>query len=94
MNREIFMTAIQLAAKLGETVTIGGGEPTLHPEFLEYCKIANRELVDVAESLGCSATYVVTNGTRKKVALQLAEMARFGEIGARISIDLTMTLAR
>jgi len=45
MSREAFVGIIDgLVAKEGglDTVNLSGGEPTIHPEFLEFCELAKR----------------------------------------------------
>ncbi len=61
-----------------ESISIGGGEPTLHPRFWEF----------LALSLG-SAEYVwlATNGSQTKIALILAKMACKGVLGCALSQD-------
>lgn len=36
MDRYTFITALDMAADMGELITIGGGEPTVHPEFFVF----------------------------------------------------------
>jgi MoaA/NifB/PqqE/SkfB family radical SAM enzyme len=36
MSRKDFESAIALAKQYEQTITIGGGEPTLHPHFKEF----------------------------------------------------------
>lgn len=61
-------------------ITIGGGEPTLHPEFYQILCLT----IGACESQGC---HVITNGKVKDRALVLAKMARAGVIGAELSLD-------
>jgi len=56
MKREVFLRAVELAGDYGLNIFLGGGEPTLHPLFLEF----------VARSLvgnEWSQPGLVTNGT-------------------------------
>jgi len=87
MSREHFHKAIALAAEYDQCVTIGGGEPTLHPHFKEFMQHAEWELAHVSDSNGCPAVCCITNGSNTKLALQLAKMASLGIISARVSRD-------
>jgi hypothetical protein len=80
MDREIFVKAIVLAEQYGASVTIGGGEPTLHPLLFDFLGIA------LASDFECKP-HVITNGKLKAPALKLARMARANVIGAELSID-------
>ncbi len=63
-----------------EYVTIGGGEPTLHPDFYEILCLA-------ISSAGPQGVHVITNGKVKERALVLARLAQVGAIGAELSVD-------
>lgn len=52
MSPEHFHKAIALAAEYEQHVTIGGGEPTLHPHCKEFMQHAQWELAHVSESSG------------------------------------------
>jgi MoaA/NifB/PqqE/SkfB family radical SAM enzyme len=69
------------------SVTVGGGEPTLHPDCIQFVKWVAQELEKESYNAGISMTGVVTNGSREKQALELAKLARQGEITARLSYD-------
>lgn len=63
MNKRVFKRALKLAINLNtNSVTLGGGEPTLHPHFLEYfmlavgCRIDGVEYVTVISN-GAPGTY-------------------------------------
>lgn len=58
-------------------VTLGGGEPTLNPQFWE--------MVELAWKYG--TPWMVTNGSNKKDALLIAEMAKKGYLHGVLSID-------
>lgn len=65
-----------------EYITIGGGEPTLHPNFWEILGLC----------LGYSANdegsiHIITNGTNKNISLTLLRMSKRGIIGAELSLD-------
>ena len=65
MDMHIFEDAIRLAADYGEYVSLGGGEPTLHPRFFDILRRSMREVDYV---------WLATNGTRKKAMLRLADI--------------------
>lgn len=75
MSKRVFEAALAFG---DDGISLGGGEPTLHPHFWEFLALA----------LG-SAEYVwlATNGSQTKIALVLAKMARKGVIGCALSQD-------
>lgn len=73
--------ALKLAEGYGMYLTIGGGEPTLHPNFWEILGLA------LSYSDDDLVPYIVTNGKITDTALRLARMARRGVIGAALSRD-------
>lgn len=83
MTRETFDAALALCEEYGSYVTLGGGEPTLHPLFREFLidAIATDMLDDSLIPL------VVTNGSIKRHALLLAKLAKRGVIQAKLSRD-------
>lgn len=87
MSRETFQAAIALAKRHGEHITIGGGEPTLHPLFKEFLMHSIWELAHVGESTGMSAVHMVTNGSNTDMALTIASLAKQGMITAAVSHD-------
>lgn len=74
MSLETFRKAIQL----DDSLTIGGGEPTIHPAFWQI----------IGESIA-SVDYVwlATNGKETQTALALAKLAKRGIIGCALSQD-------
>lgn len=80
MDRQTFIAAVGLAEDYGATVTIGGGEPTVHPLLFDFLGIA------LAYDFECKP-HVITNGKLKEPALKLARMARANILGAELSID-------
>lgn len=61
-----------------EYITIGGGEPTLHPDFWAI----------VAISLGaCDGVWLATNGSQTETTLRLASLAKKGILGCALSQD-------
>ena len=79
MSLEVFTKAAELAGERGEHIAIGGGEPTIHPQFWALLGIA---LGSTDESVWLS-----TNGSITETAIKLAKMAKKGIIGCRLSID-------
>lgn len=61
-----------------ETVIIGGGEPTVHPQFWEF----------LGWALGHSEfIWLATNGKLTETAISLAELAKKGVIACSLSLD-------
>lgn len=77
MNLRTFRKALKLHSG---TISIGGGEPTVHPKFWQFLGEA------IAEP-DTEYVWLATNGKRKNIALALAKMAKTGVIGCRLSID-------
>jgi hypothetical protein len=87
MDEAVFKWALNLAESRGDQVVLGGGEPTLHPQFLDYLWLAMRRLISVSRDLGAPAVSVITNGSQTSIALELANMAAEGYIAADVSRD-------
>lgn len=87
MSRETFHKAIELARGHESSITIGGGEPTLHPLFQEFLMHAVWELASQSNSQGSPAVFLVTNGSNERASLTLAHLAERGVIGCRLSQD-------
>ena len=83
MSKEVFKAALKLVYKYSEAITLGGGEPTLHPEFWEFFGLA---LAIAAKDDG-RGLYIVTNGSITETALALASLAKTGVIYASLSQD-------
>jgi hypothetical protein len=79
---DIFKTALKLAIDMGQTVTFGGGEPTLHPQFWEFFGLTMAQPDPDVLPL-----YIVTNGSMTDTSLALARLAKSGVIGASLSQD-------
>ncbi len=60
-----------------EIITIGGGEPTLHPKFWEI----------IAKSIAHYDVWLATNGSITDSALTLAKMAAKGVLACDLSLD-------
>ena len=76
MSLETLKTAINVFSD--EYCTIGGGEPTLHPQFWEILGI----LMGAYNHI-----WMATNGSQTQIALRLAELAYDGKIGVALSQD-------
>ena len=81
-KKKRFMTlgTFERALKLlgDDNVAIGGGEPTLHPQFWAF----------IGYALGsCESVWLATNGSQTETTIKLANMARRGVIGCDLSID-------
>jgi MoaA/NifB/PqqE/SkfB family radical SAM enzyme len=63
----------------GEYITIGGGEPTIHPKFWE--------LIGLTLGSSIEDCFIITNGKKTKTALSLARMAERGVLGCELSQD-------
>ena len=77
MSAKTFKAALALA-EIDGSVTIGGGEPTLHPNFWHF-------LMDAI--VACDDVFMVTNGSTTGHALKLARLAERGVIGCALSQD-------
>jgi hypothetical protein len=84
MSAEVFAAALDLAAERDDYVTLGGGEPTLHPLFGHF-------LIDALSRdqgfCGDMNVHVITNGTDKSMSLLLARLAKAEVLGAELSLD-------
>lgn len=80
MSGKTFRAALEWSRDFegDETISLGGGEPTIHPKFWEFIGLAlgNFEFV-----------WLATNGKETETALSLAKMARRGVIGCALSQD-------
>lgn len=83
MSEATFRQALKFAHSLGEYLVLGGGEPTVHPAFLDLLGLA----IVHNPMAGEMPVLVVTNGKRKSIALRLAELARDGTVQAELSLD-------
>lgn len=81
MTLDTFQAACQQAEDHGESIQLGGGEPTLHPEFERFLMIA------LAHSSDDMGVWLATNGSQTERALAIAKLAKRGVIGAALSQD-------
>lgn len=77
---ETFRKALKLLSNYGEDVTLGGGEPTLHPLFWEMLGLT-------LGTFDSEMILVVTNGSNEDIAVALANMAKKGVLSAELSQD-------
>ena len=78
MTPRMYKKAIEYIASISESITIGGGEPTLHKHFWEIMGLSLGSVENV---------WLATNGSITDTALKLANMARRGVIGCALSQD-------
>jgi MoaA/NifB/PqqE/SkfB family radical SAM enzyme len=79
MSMRTYRKAIEVAKERGDTITLGGGEPTLHRHFWE--------MIGLALGADCESVWLATNGSQTETALALANMARKGVLGVALSQD-------
>jgi hypothetical protein len=80
---DTFRQALEVCEEYGSTPFIGGGEPTVHPEFETILLESIAYAGDICEgSVG-----IVTNGKLKKRAMMLVSLAKGGVITAELSRD-------
>jgi len=78
MTPRVYKKAIQFASNFTDSITLGGGEPTLHKNFWEILGLS----IGSAENV-----WLATNGSITEIALKLANMARKGIISCALSQD-------
>lgn len=61
-----------------ETISLGGGEPTLHPLF---------EKILLHSITAFEHVWLATNGSQTEISLALSELAKMGVIGCALSQD-------
>jgi len=81
MSLKTFTKACDLAEDGGEYISIGGGEPTIHPKFWQMVGIAQGRTPE-------GPIWLATNGKNKKEALRLANIARHGILSVCLSLDV------
>ena len=81
MSLTTFHKALELSKNTDEYISVGGGEPTLHPHFEQI----------MYECISATSTdtplWIVTNGTHKRRSMMLADLCDKNIIKVRLSID-------
>jgi hypothetical protein len=80
MRLETFKAAIAVCHNYNSAITIGGGEPTLHPEFEHF-------LILAIAATPPGRPFIVTNGSHKERSLLILELTRRGVISGHLSYD-------
>lgn len=88
MSPEVFTASLALIKGWNTYLTLGGGEPTVHPAFMAFAWQAIRTMLEVTAEMGTPVVGVVTNGKKTDLALELARMAECGLVSARLSQDV------
>lgn len=82
MSREVFMEGLRLAEECGDSITLGGGEPTLHPLFDEFLglMLMRHDPMDIKP-------FIATNGTNEKRTMRLLDLSEAEVIHVDVSLD-------
>jgi MoaA/NifB/PqqE/SkfB family radical SAM enzyme len=80
MKLRVFRTACKLAYEIGTSISLGGGEPTLHKHFWKFFGLALGSTFD-------TWVWLATNGKRTEDALALAIIGRQGVASISLSLD-------
>ena len=83
MSVKTFETACKLAENLGEHISIGGGEPTCHPEFFRLVGL----VIQYSDYDNDQIPWLATNGKNTEAVLKLALLAKNGVLQVRLSQD-------
>lgn len=75
MSLKVFRRIVEQSKR---PLTIGGGEPTLHPQFWKFLELATH----YTDTPG-----IATNGSMTKTTIKLAKLAREGTICCALSLD-------
>lgn len=83
MSRDVYIRALELAEELGDFVTLGGGEPTVHPDFIAFAEKA----MDFARDRRIEGVpLVITNG---KLVTKARQLLRWVENEYPIAVELS-----
>ena len=88
MSQAVFDKAVDIAVRYGCDITIGGGEPTLHPKCIDWVMQAAMATVDQSLENDFPNVLIVTNGSLTEKAIKLAKLAHLGMIQADLSQDI------
>jgi MoaA/NifB/PqqE/SkfB family radical SAM enzyme len=80
MTFDTFKNALKIVEDYGDTLSLGGGEPTVHPEFWQFLGYALSKQLE-------GPLWLATNGKRTDDALALAGLAKKGAISCALSQD-------
>ena len=81
MEIDTFKKVLEFTKDL--SLNIGGGEPTVHPQFFSILDLA----IEARREWKISKIWMVINGKRKEHALKVAEIASTGIIKCGLSLD-------
>ena len=89
MDESVFRRALAFCVRNRYMMTLGGGEPTIHPKFWDWMQYARRRLAPLREYEfdGYPGVGLVTNGSNTELSLKLAAMAEQGKVWAAVSKD-------
>ena len=87
MSQAVFDKCMGLAKDYCWSVTLGGGEPTLHPQLLAWTMQAALATIECSMDMDSPAVMVITNGKLTEPAIKLAKLAHLGTIAAEVSQD-------
>ena len=80
MSRYVYNRVMEICSEMDEIIVLGGGEPTIHPDF---------ELFLMKAMLSTRQAYVITNGSNAKLTKRLLELSQVSRIalGVEVSSD-------
>lgn len=80
MSIDIFRKAIDLANENDDYLTIGGGEPTIHPQF--------ETILALACTILSNTPFIITNGSITKHSLLVAKLIKSKKLDGQLSQDI------
>jgi hypothetical protein len=83
MSLEVFHQALDLCEDYGSPPFLGGGEPTIHPDF----ETMLLESIVCAAQIGEGTCGIITNGKEKKRALMIAALVKADVMYGELSLD-------
>ena len=83
MDERTFIRTLDLCVEYGSSPYIGGGEPTVHPQFWQFLGL----MLGRAHEFEMELVGMHTNGKRTADALALAALAKRGTLGVTLSLD-------
>lgn len=83
MSLATFEAALAQCVDNGDIPFIGGGEPTLHPEFEKFLMLA----IAAALEVGDGSAGIITNGGVTKRAMLIARLTKAGILSGSLSQD-------